>query len=102
MKKVNEKLGTNYDLFNYYGAPDAERVIVAMGSILRRGRGGYRLPEREGREGRSGQGSPVSSVRHEEIRRMPARNREENRRARPHEGAWLHWASLCTSTWSTP
>ena len=33
MKKVNEKLGTNYDLFNYYGAPDADRVIIAMGSI---------------------------------------------------------------------
>ncbi len=33
MGKVNEKLGTNYGLFNYYGAPDAERVIVAMGSI---------------------------------------------------------------------
>ena len=33
MKKINEKLGTNYDLFNYYGAPDADRVIVAMGSI---------------------------------------------------------------------
>ena len=33
MKKVNEKLGTNYGLFNYYGAPDADRVIVAMGSI---------------------------------------------------------------------
>ena len=33
MKKVNEKLGTNYDLFNYYGAPDADRVIVSMGSI---------------------------------------------------------------------
>ncbi len=33
MAKVNEKLGTNYDLFNYYGAEDAERVIVAMGSI---------------------------------------------------------------------
>ena len=33
MDKVNEKLGTNYDLFNYYGAEDAERVIVAMGSI---------------------------------------------------------------------
>ncbi len=33
MKKVNEKLGTNYDLFNYYGAPDAERVIVCMGSF---------------------------------------------------------------------
>ena len=33
MSKVNAKLGTNYQLFNYYGAPDAERVIVAMGSI---------------------------------------------------------------------
>ena len=33
MNKVNEKLGTNYQLFNYYGAPDADRVIVAMGSV---------------------------------------------------------------------
>ncbi len=33
MDKVNAKLGTDYQLFNYYGAPDADRVIVAMGSI---------------------------------------------------------------------
>ena len=33
MGKVNEKLGTDYDLFNYYGAADADRVIIAMGSI---------------------------------------------------------------------
>ena len=33
MGKINEKLGTNYQLFNYYGAPDADRVIVTMGSI---------------------------------------------------------------------
>ena len=33
MNKVNEKLGTDYGLFNYYGAPDADRVIIAMGSI---------------------------------------------------------------------
>ncbi len=33
MDKVNAEIGTNYKLFNYYGAPDAERVIVAMGSI---------------------------------------------------------------------
>ena len=33
MGKVNEKLGTDYKLFNYYGAADADRVIVAMGSI---------------------------------------------------------------------
>ena len=33
MGKVNAKLGTNYQLFNYYGAPDADRIIIAMGSI---------------------------------------------------------------------
>ncbi len=33
MDKVNAKLGTNYKLFNYYGAPDADRVIIAMGSV---------------------------------------------------------------------
>ena len=33
MKKINDKLGTDYDLFNYYGAVDADRVIVAMGSV---------------------------------------------------------------------
>ena len=33
MDKVNEKIGTDYKLFNYYGAPDADRVIIAMGSI---------------------------------------------------------------------
>ena len=33
MDKINAKLGTDYKLFNYYGAPDAERVIIAMGSV---------------------------------------------------------------------
>ena len=33
MNKVNAKIGTNYGLVNYYGAPDAEKVIVAMGSL---------------------------------------------------------------------
>ncbi|MCR5606072.1 MAG: pyruvate:ferredoxin (flavodoxin) oxidoreductase [Treponema sp.] len=33
INKINEKLGTNYGLFDYYGAADADRVIVAMGSI---------------------------------------------------------------------
>ncbi|MBO6149371.1 MAG: pyruvate:ferredoxin (flavodoxin) oxidoreductase, partial [Lachnospiraceae bacterium] len=33
MDKINEKIGTDYKLFNYYGAPDAEHVIVAMGSV---------------------------------------------------------------------
>ncbi len=33
MDKVNAKIGSNYKLFNYYGAPDAENVIIAMGSV---------------------------------------------------------------------
>ena len=34
MGKVNEKLGTDYGLFNYYGAPDADRVVVCMAYSL--------------------------------------------------------------------
>lgn len=34
MNSINEIRGTNYKLFNYYGAPDAERVIIAMGSAV--------------------------------------------------------------------
>ena len=33
MAKINAKIGTNYQRFNYYGAPDADRVIISMGSI---------------------------------------------------------------------
>lgn len=33
MNEVNKKLGTDYGLFNYYGAPNAERIIIAMGSL---------------------------------------------------------------------
>ncbi len=33
LDKVNEKAGTDYKLFNYYGAPDADKVIIAMGSV---------------------------------------------------------------------
>ena len=33
MNKVNAEIGTNYKLFNYYGAPDAEHIIIAMGSV---------------------------------------------------------------------
>ena len=33
MDKVNAKIGTDYKLFNYYGAEDAEKVIIAMGSV---------------------------------------------------------------------
>ena len=53
IKKINEKIGTDYGLVNYYGAPDAEKVIVAMDGRLFNG---------EGREGRPYQGSPLQAV----------------------------------------
>ncbi|NLK28254.1 MAG: pyruvate:ferredoxin (flavodoxin) oxidoreductase [Clostridiales bacterium] len=34
MNKVNAKIGTDYKLFNYYGAEDAEHIIIAMGSVI--------------------------------------------------------------------
>jgi len=46
MDKINAKLGTDYKLFNYYGAPDADRVIIAMGSICDVAEGSHRLPQR--------------------------------------------------------
>ncbi|MGN0630649.1 MAG: pyruvate:ferredoxin (flavodoxin) oxidoreductase [Ruminococcus sp.] len=33
MRQINSEIGTDYDLFNYYGSPDAEHIIVAMGSV---------------------------------------------------------------------
>ena len=33
MNQVNAKIGTNYKPFNYYGAPDADKILVAMGSV---------------------------------------------------------------------
>ena len=42
MNKVNEKIGTNYKLFNYYGAPDADRVIIACGGAAGAKAGGVR------------------------------------------------------------
>ena len=33
MDKINEAIGTDYKPFNYYGAPDAEEIIIAMGSV---------------------------------------------------------------------
>ena len=62
MAKINEKIGTNYDLFNYYGAPRRRPRHRGHGLHLRRGRRGHRLPERPRREGRHRQGPPVPSL----------------------------------------
>ena len=87
MGKVNAKLGTNYELFNYYGAPDADRVIIAMGSICD--------VAEEVIDYLNAHGEKVGLVkvrlyrpfvREKLLAAMPA-TAQEDRRAGPHEGA---------------
>ena len=62
MDKINAKIGTNYDLFNYYGAEDADRVIIAMGSICDVAEEVIDYLNAQRREGRPGAGPPVPSL----------------------------------------
>ena len=106
MDKVNAKLGTDYQLFNYYGAPDADRVIVAMGSICD--------VAEEVIDYLNAHGEKVGLVkvrlyrpfaRREAGGRHP-RHRQEDRRSGPHQGARRHgrapvsWTS--SPLWPTP
>ena len=86
MAKINAKLGTNYDQPNYYGAADADRVIVAMGSICDVADEVGRLPERTRREGRHSSRS-VCTVPVCFSAEGPAQNRQEGGCAGPHQGA---------------
>ena len=63
MDKVNAKLGTDYKLFNYYGAPRCRAGHRGHGLHLRCGRGSHRLPECPGRKGGSCEGPPVPALR---------------------------------------
>ena len=62
MDKVNAKIGTDYKLFNYYGAADAEHVIVAMGSVCDTIEETIDYLLAAGREGRRCKGSSVQTV----------------------------------------
>ena len=86
MGKVNAKLGTDYKLFNYYGAPDAERVIIAMGSICDVAEEVIDYMNAHGEKvGR--EGPPVPSVPRRPSARGHSGHLQEDRRSRPHEGA---------------
>ena len=63
MNKVNAEIGTDYKLFNYYGAPDAEHVIVAMGSVCDTIEETIDYLLKQGRKGRSCKGQTVQTVR---------------------------------------
>ena len=62
MDKFAAIVGRQYHLFDYVGAPDAERVIVMMGSGAEVAAGGRRRPERRGREGRAAESAAVPAV----------------------------------------
>ena len=63
MKKVGDLTGRHYKLFDYVGDPQAERVIIAMGSACETIEETVELPGRQGREGRPGQGAAVPPLR---------------------------------------
>ena len=99
MGKVNEKLGTDYKLFNYYGAPDADRIIVAMGSICDVAEEVIDYLTAQGGEGRSCQGKAVPSLRADKLlEAIPATCRKLAVLDRTKSPALR--ASLCTSTLS--
>ena len=62
MDKVNAKIGTDYKLFNYYGAADAEKVIIAMGSVCDTIEETIDYLRSSRREGRRCKGSSVQTV----------------------------------------
>ncbi len=64
MDKVNAKIGTDYKLFNYYGAADAEHVIIAMGSVNDTIEETIDYLARQRQEGRRCQSSSVQTVLH--------------------------------------
>ena len=81
MKEITRITGREYHLFNYYGAEDAERVIIAMGSVS------HRPPRSQRREGRSRVGTPLPSLLGQALPRSSAQDRQAHRSARPHQGA---------------
>ena len=90
MKKVSKLTGREYKLFDYVGAPDAERVIIAMGSGCDAIEETINYLNKQGRKAGPDQGSPVPSllsVKHFAGRHP--RHLQEDRRAGPHQGARL-------------
>ncbi len=85
MNKFAEVVGRSYRLFEYVGAPDAERVIVMMGSGAEAAHETVEHLTAQGRKGRPAEGPPLSTVLREVVCGSPPRQREADRRSRSHE-----------------
>jgi hypothetical protein len=62
MAEISKMTGREYHLFNYYGAPDADRLIIAMGSMCETIEEVVDYLNAKGRKGRSADGPPVPAV----------------------------------------
>ena len=87
MKEISKITGRDYKPFVYYGAEDAENIVVAMGSVTETLEGDGRLSDGQRREGGCRHRTPLPSVLGEIPDGCASREREAHLRARPHEGA---------------
>ena len=92
-------VGRQYHLFDYVGAPDAERVIVMMGSGAEVAEETVEALLATGREGRAAESAAVPAVRDRSVRGRAAGVGEIDRGAGPHARSRAPRASRSTATW---
>ena len=87
MDRFAAQTGRAYHLFDYYGAADAERVIIMMGSGAEAAEEAVDAAGEAGRKNRPAQGSPLSALRCIGLPHRAARDRQVDRRSRSLQGA---------------
>ena len=87
MDKFSQVVGRSYHLFDYVGAPDAERVIVMMGSGAETAHETVDYLNQQRREGWLAESPAVPPVLRQAIHRGPSRNRAQDCRPRSHQGS---------------
>ena len=102
MDRFAELTGRQYHLFDYVGAPDAERVIVVMGSGAETAEETVKLPGRARREGRRGQGAAVPAVLRRALPACAAADRPARSPCSTAPRSPAASASRCTRTSSPP
>ncbi len=98
MDRFAELTGRQYRLFDYGGAPDAERVVVLMGSGAGAAREAVEAAVAAGEKVGAGRGPAVPALRRRGVRRRAPLHGAAHRRPRPHQGAGRRSASRCTWT----
>ncbi len=99
MDKFAKIVGRQYHLFDYVGAPDAERVIIMMGSGAEAAH--ETVDSLAGRRARRSACSRCGSIRPFSVETLPggaACHREDHRRTRPHQGAGRHRRAALSAT----